>query len=741
MNTAAVVSALPTEQESVLFVEGMHCGSCAAAVEMQLKRHPGVIDASVSFAADTAMVRWDTEQTTLTGLQKAVSRLGYQLHTSEPDQAELTATTIRKRLQWRLAVAAVFGMWSMMAAFLVYLAPLGIVEPEVTWPLALASGIFALPVLTYSGSHFYKVGWRTLRVGAPGLDTLITFAVVAASIISVWRLMEGQSHVYFDASVMLITFQLIARLLDHNVRRHAADVVRSYLNEAPEQVTAITADGDTQILPAKYVETGQTILLTTGQHLALDGCVTSGKGYIDLSMMTGESTPQLVKPGDQLHAGSVLIEGDLELRVTAIVGQRRIDNLAQSIRGLLSRKTALQLLTDRIARVLLPIILIAAIAAIALALFQGVSPLGAAARGLAVMIVTCPCALSLAIPLVVIMGHAHMTSSGIVFQDPAALETAADVNVVVFDKTGTLTSSHPTVETVAPANGWSQAGLLQLAINTLQDSPHPTARGLAREGAPTVESSIGVRETTLGHGTRWQLGTITVLAGRATWLNDQGVELPLAAEDEMTLHLAYNNRYAGKVTFQETLRPEALPLIQTLKRMNLPVYLLSGDTRRSSLTLAHQLGINPERVIAEATPEQKCQFIQNLEQHYQVAFVGDGLNDGLALATARLGIAVHSASTSASSAAAVYLPDGLARVPATLQFAHKARMLMRENLAWALVYNGLALPMAIAGWVQPVVAAIAMTLSSLCVLLNSMRMQRMSGVGLSEVGEAVSKPE
>lgn len=724
MNTAAVMPAPNTEQESVLFVEGMHCGSCAAAVEMQLKRHPGVIDASVSFAADTAMVRWHTEQTTLPSLQKAVSRLGYQLHTSESEQAELTATLIRKRLQWRLAVAAVFGMWSMMAAFLVYLAPLGIVEQEVTWPLALASGIFALPVLTYSGSHFYKVGWRTLRVGAPGLDTLITFAVVAASIISTWRLLEGQSHVYFDASVMLITFQLIARLLDHNVRRHAADVVRSYLNEAPEQATIVTPDDDCHTLPAKQINTDQIIALASGQHLALDGCITSGQGYVDLSMMTGESTPQLVGPGDLLYAGSVLIEGAIKLRVTAAVGQRRIDNLAQSIRGLLSRKTALQLLTDRIARVLLPIILMAATAAIVLALFQGVSPLGAAARGLAVMIVTCPCALSLAIPLVVIMGHANMTSNGIVFQDPAALETAADVNVIVFDKTGTLTSSHPTVATVAPDNGWPRAGLLQLAINTLQDSPHPTARGLAAEGAPTIDSTAGLREAIPGYGTRWQLGTSTVLAGRATWLKEQGVELPIAAEDEMTLHLAYNNQHAGKITFQESLRPEALPLLQTLKSMNLPVYILSGDTRQSSLTLAHQLGINSGHVIAEATPEQKCQFIQSLEQHHQVAFVGDGLNDGLALASARLGIAVHSASTSASSAAAVYLPDGLARVPATLQFAHTARKLMRENLAWALVYNGLALPMAIAGLVQPVVAAIAMTLSSLCVLLNSMRMQR-----------------
>lgn len=726
MTDSTAMPAHKTVQERVLFVEGMHCGSCAAAIEMLLSRQQGVIDVSVSFAADTAMLSWNTEQTNMAKLKLAISRLGYHLHSHPLGQAEDKCAIARKRLQWRLAVAVVFGMWSMMPAFLVYLAPLGIVEPEITWPLALASGLFALPVLTYSGSHFYKVGWRTLIVGVPGLDTLITFAVTAACILSVWSLIEGRHHVYFDASVMLITFQLIARLLDHNVRRHAADVVRSYLNEAPNEATVIHSDGTLETLPAEQIKLDQTIILNAGQHLALDTIVTSGTGYVDVSMMTGESAPQLIGPDSTLYAGCLLIEGEVKLSVTATVGQRRIDTLAQSIRGLLSRKTALQLITDRVASVLLPVILMAATSAMALALFQGQPLLDAAARGLAVMIITCPCALSLAIPLVVIMGHAHMTANGIVFQDPAALETAADINMIVFDKTGTLTTNTPTVAMVHPTNNGSEKALFQLAINALQDSPHPTAKGLAIKGDPNIDTVIGTRQSTLGQGTSWQLYNSTVLAGRASWLKLHGIDLPINTEDEMTLHLAYNRQYLGKITFKETIRPEAIPLIQALKDMHIPMYVLSGDTRQSSLALAHQLTIPPERVIAEATPEQKCQFIQHLEKHHSVAFVGDGLNDGLALASAQLGIAVHSASTSASSAAAVYLPDGLMRVPTTLQFAHRARKLMRQNLVWAIMYNGIALPMAIAGWVQPVVAAIAMTLSSLCVFINSMRMQRKS---------------
>lgn len=732
MGTYTAMPEQQTEQESVLFVEGMHCGSCAVAIEMQLKRQIGVVDVSVSFAADTAMLRWNNTQTTFPKLQKAIARLGYQLHTSQSDQAQFIAVVVRKRLQWRLAVAVVFGMWSMMPALLVYLAPLGLVEETITWPLALASGLFALPVLLYSGSHFYKVGWRTLMVGIPGLDTLITLAVAAACLISIWRLIEGSSHVYFDASVMLITFQLIARLLDHNVRRHAAEIVRSYLNEAPEQATLILQNGALKVAPAKEVDLGQSIMLSSNQQLALDAYVLKGSAYVDLSMLTGESTPQLIQTGAKLYAGTTLLEGELKLKVSATVGQRRIDKLAHSIRGLLSQKTALQVLTDKVARVLLPIIIFAAMAAMTLALFQGFSPLDAAARGLAVLIITCPCALSLAIPLVVIMGHAHMTANGIVFQDPAALETAADTNVIVFDKTGTLTTNSPSVASVEPENGWSDTALLQLAINTLQDSPHPIAKGLIMRGTPSIDAAIGKREINLGQGTRWYLAKNTVLAGRATWLKEQGINLEINAEDEMTLHLSYNNMYAGKITFQETIRPEARPLIQTLKAMHFPIYLLSGDTRQSSLSLAHQLGISPERVIAEATPEQKCRFIQYLEKHHHVAFVGDGLNDGLALASARLGIAVHSGSTSASSAAAVYLPDGLTRIPATLQFTRWARTLMRQNLGWAIAYNALALPIAISGWIQPVIAAIAMTLSSLCVLVNSMRMQHSRSLNITK---------
>jgi Cu2+-exporting ATPase/Cu+-exporting ATPase len=715
----------PKHQE-ILMIEGMRCGSCAIAVEALLKKQPGVSDAAVNFAADVAMICWDKEKPSLTNLQRAVARLGYRLHSSvDPERSKLQAESVRKHLQRRLAVAVVFGMWSMMPALLIYLAPFGAAEPEVLWPLALASGLFAVPVVLYSGSHFYRVGWRTLIVGLPGLDSLIFLAVFSACIISTWQLFSGSHHVYFDAAVMLITFQLIARLLDTSVRRRASEIIRRYLQDVPEQVTLRNPDGSCEIRHAKSVEVGERIILQAGEQLALDGDVIHGYGQADLSMLTGEHLPQSLGPGGELLAGCRLVEGELELTVTAIIGQRRIDRLSRSISALLSCKTTLQRLTDRIARILLPVIVIAATMAMGLALFQGVSAPDAAARGLAVMIISCPCALSLAIPLVITMGQANMVSRGIILRDPAALEAAAGVGAIVFDKTGTLTTGEPSVDTVTPAGQWTESTLWQLARDILRESTHPVAQGLlADAGSPLVTAAEGTRESFAGAGTRWVNGGNTALAGQASWLRKHGVEVPITEDTGMSVHLAYNGFYAGKMGFQETLRPESESTVRQLSRQGYTLYLLSGDTRTACLDLAERLGISPIHVLFGYSPEQKHRFIETLEKQTSAVFVGDGLNDGLALAGAKLGIAVGNAASATGAAAAVYLTESIAKVPATLQLARRSRKLMHQNLFWAVGYNAVVIPLAVIGWVQPVIAAIAMSLSSVCVLLNSLRMQK-----------------
>ncbi|MGO4999502.1 heavy metal translocating P-type ATPase [Oceanisphaera sp. W20_SRM_FM3] len=741
-----------TEHSVILMVEGMRCASCAIAVEARLKKQPKVSDAAVNFSADIAMISWQYDKPDINQLKRAVARLGYQLHTSVcSERSAQQAECMRQQLQLRLAVAVVFGMWSMMPAILLYLAPLGAVEPELMWPLALASGLFAIPVLLYSGSHFYRVGWRTLSAGSPGLDSLITLAVWAAVLLSSWQLYLGSAHVYFDAAVMLITFQLVARLLDTSVRRRASEVVRRYFQHLPEQVEVLGAAGNISPQTASSVTLGQRIRLRAGQQLALDGVVQSGTGQADLSLLTGEHEPQMVTLGDEVLAGCSLVEGELTLIVTATVGERRIDRLSYSISKVLSRKTALQQLTDRIARFLIPIILVAACLSILLAWWQGADLTSAFGRGVAVLIVSCPCALSLAIPLVITMGHARMINAGIILRDPAALETGADVKVVVFDKTGTLTTDTPSIKKLLPVIGWSQQALLQLGLNILSQGRHPVAKGLlahvaqlnkerdeqlneqlntepdsAEGGAelkPMRAVSEGERESIVGQGTYWHAEHGVALAGRASWLAAHGISLPELMDSGMQLHLAIQGQYVGSIEFQETLRPAAQSTIETLQRQGYVTYLLSGDTALACRELASRLGIAQAQVLHDRSPEQKHRFIEALERKAKVVFVGDGLNDGLALASAGLGIAVGHANSATGMAAAVYLPDGVAQVPTTLQLATRARTLMYENLFWALAYNSGVIPLAIFGWIHPVIAAVAMSLSSLCVLFNSVRMQ------------------
>ncbi len=718
------VGATPEFEERVFVVDGLHCASCATAVEAQLRRQSGVFSAAVNFAADSAIVRWDDTRTPFAELQHAVARLGYRLR--PPDDADNAAENldrIRKPLQWRLAVAVFFGMWSMMPALLIYLAPLGVVEPAVTWPLGIASGMLAIPVLLFSGMHFYRVGWRTLRVGAAGLDTLISVAVVAACLVSVWHLVDGSAEVYFDAAVMLITFQLVARLIDSGVRRRASAIIRGYLTHTPERVRTWRND-EWQEVAATEVTAGQHIRLEGGEPLALDGYVIDGNGDVDMSILTGEHVPRRVARGETLEAGCRLVDGRLELRVTAGVGERRIDGIARSVRALVSHKSAMQRLADRLARRLLPLIVVASGLAMLLGVVQGLPAGEIVIHGLAVLIIACPCALSLAIPLVIVLGQARMVMLGILFRDPAALEGAASVSVIVFDKTGTLTTGTPHLSRVVPSAGVTPRDLLQLATDALYDIPHPIAEGLKSAATPSAHATRGRRDNHPGQGVCWTQGAERTLAGRRTWLIERGIAVPPCDDAGMELHVARSGRYAGRLLFRETLRADALATVRRLQQSGYALYLLSGDTPRACQEVAETLGIAHARVLASRSPEEKSRFVEALERHHVVAFVGDGLNDGLALARAPLGIAVGSATSAASQAGAVYLPEGLARIPQTLQLARQARRLMQHNLYWAIGYNAMAIPLAIAGWVAPVVAALAMTLSSLCVLANSLRIRK-----------------
>ncbi len=707
-------------RETFLDIDGMMCGSCAAAVEAVLLRAPGVASAGVNFAADAAVVRWNPAKTSLRELQQAVRKLGYAARAADDAGADGRRDALRRNLQVRLAIAVVFGMWSMMAAVLLYLAPLGIVDTGMHWPLALASGLFALPVLAYSGVDFYIAGLRTLRARVPGMDTLITLAVFAATLVSVIRLSQGAADVYFDAAVMLITFQLVARIIDHRVRRDAASAIRGWLHAAPERVARIDDNG-IETVPAADIAIDDFVRVLPGERVPMDGVIVNGTASLDQAMLTGERAPRVAVVGDAVFAGCTSLDGEIVIRVSAKAGKRRIDAMARSVRGLLGRKSALQKLTDRIARFLLPVVVLAALAAAALALSGGAAWQEAAARALAVLIVTCPCALSLAIPLAAVVAIERGAANGMIFRDPAVLESAARVKTVVFDKTGTLTTGEPAVDGVDAGRAFTRARVLQAAANATAGTPHPIARALSPFRTVADGSSHGERAVSPGGGVAWTQGKETVLAGNRRWLAAKGIDAPSVSEAGMCVHVAIDGRYGGCIRFRESLRGDALATLTALQDMRCETWLLSGDNPRACEPVAARLGIPLERVKAAQAPEDKRDLLETLQAGQPVLFVGDGMNDGLALATAKLGVAVAGADPTARAAAAVLLPDGPGSLPAMLALARGAWRTMQQNLAWALAYNAVALPLAVAGFVHPALAAVAMSLSTVCVLGNSLR--------------------
>jgi len=704
-------------------VDGMFCGGCAATVERTLTRVPGVISASVSFVSDAALVQHEAG-VRRADLAAAIRRLGYGVRPLDEDAADGSSArdAFQRRHHIRLAVAICFGMWTMLASFLSYLGQWP--TEDMAWIAALVGGVLAMPVVLYSGSAFYSLGWRSLRAGAPGMEALISLAVIAAVTVSVVNLVRGVTYVYFDAAVMLITFQLIARLTDFSVRRTAGDAVRRLLQLAPKQARRVVG-GDHETVHPRALETGDTIEVRSGERISADGRVASGHCRIDSSVVTGEALPRTVKIDAEVSAGEMVIDGVLRIAVEAPGGKRRIDALATEVRRLIVGKGALARLADHVARWLLPVILLAAVAAFLLAVATGAGWQDGISRALAVMIVTCPCALSLAVPLVLTTAASTGARHGIILRDPGALEKASRIDTIVFDKTGTLTSGHPAVVAVHATSATSRAEMLRTAARAEAGSLHPLACAIrtAAEHDIPVESGAAVQEIA---GSGIEMTTVdgqVLRVGSAAWFRACGLEpLPchIMCHAGSRVEVAVNDTVLGAIELADTLRPEAADIIARLQRQGRAVVLASGDGEATVRGIAEALGIDWH---AAMRPDQKLALIEQYQAGGRhVAFVGDGLNDGPALAAADLGIAVGDANDLARSAAAMgLLANGVTPVANALTLSRRAGRILRQNLAWALLYNGILLPLAIAGFVDPLFAAVAMAASSLSVSLNSVR--------------------
>lgn len=720
------VRTLERHGRALVTIEGLWCPSCAAATERLLRDTRGVKTAQVSFVGSAALLHWDPAQTSLEQLARKVHRLGYRL--GPPRSSRTSSSRLDNEIRAlgiRLTLAVFFGAWTMLLSLLLYLDVGQRSGETVAWWLALASSLFALPVLILAGRPIFLAGWRTLRTGIPGMDTLVSLGVLAATGLSVWQLAQGSDQVFADTAVMLITLLTVGRLLETRALRRAAATIDALHARLPEVADRIDADGQTETVPAEMIAHGDLIRVQAGQRVPLDGVIHAGETSLDRAVLTGESQPIPIRPGERVLAGSVNLDRAVTMRVDGPVGEREIDRIGERVLETVRSRPGTQQLADRVARWIAPTAIALASLTIVLGWHLGLPLDDTLLRATSVLVVACPCAVSIAVPIAYVSIAGRAADEGVLFRDAAVLERLAGVDTLYLDKTGTLTEGRPAVAEVImhqppPASlGSDPIAVIRLAAAAESGVEHVIADALRRAAGdqpfPPLDARRGDAGVSAHHPA---LGE--VLVGSPRFLREHGVPVTDEPADHMRVEMAVAGRWVASIVFDDPVRPAAAATIRHLRRRGIDCGLITGDRREPALRVANEVGIDAGRVHADCLPADKAELIR--DRGGRVAFVGDGANDALALATADAGIAVANANSTAAMAAGVVLgEEGITGVSRAVELARRGRRLMRQNIGFAVAYNAAGLTLATLGAIPPVVAAAAMAASSLTVIANAAR--------------------
>lgn len=699
--------ARPGAARLMLSLPTAHCAACMATVEGGLERLAGVRSARVNLTLRRVSVEAEAE-VTAEALIAALARLGYEAHELDPGMLSATETDRQGReLLMRLGVAG-FAMMNVMLLSVAVWSGAGDATRDL---FHIVSGAIAVPTVLFCGQPFFRNAWAALRVGRLGMDVPISLALVLASSISIYETLHSGTHAYFDAAVMLTFFLLAGRYLDHRTRavaRSAAEELAAL--EVPRAL--VLRDGMEVSLPIAEVAVGEIILVRPGGRMPVDGVVLSGASEVDRSLLTGESLPVWAGAGSVVSAGEVNLTGPLTLRVTAAGRDSSLHRMADLVAMAESAKTRYSSLADRAARLYSPLVHLLSFSAFGYWMWRTGGDLRFAINiSAAVLIITCPCALGLAVPAVVTAASGRLFRKGLLIKHGTALERLAEVDTVVFDKTGTLTLG--TLEPTDLALQDPQA--LAVAVALAQASSHPLAVALAAHGGAAT-GVTGLREVP-GYGVEGQWQGRQVRLGRAAWV---GAE-PLAVT---ATYLSLGDGAAPHAfPFADRLRPGADAAVAGLRAQGKRIVLISGDAPGAVAAMAERLGIADW--MAEALPAEKAARVAALAAAgHKVLMVGDGLNDTAALAGAHVSISPASALDAARTASdIVLLGQDIAPIADATRTAARARRRIKENFGISALYNVVAAPLALAGFATPLAAALAMSLSSITVSLNALRVR------------------
>lgn len=744
----AVTPALPAAQDlddsQQLLINGMSCASCVSRVQKALQAVPGVAQARVNLAERTALVMGSASAADLV---HAVEKAGYGAEAIEDDlkrreRQQETALATMKRFRWQAIVALLVGIpvmvWGMIGD--------NMMVTDANRSLWLVIGLVTLAVMVFAGGHFYSSAWKSLKNGTATMDTLVALGTGVAWLYSMsvnlwpqWFPMEAR-HLYYEASAMIIGLINLGHMLEARARQRSSKALEKLLDLTPPSARVVTEDGE-KTVPLAEVLPGMTLRLTTGDRVPVDGEITQGEAWFDEAMLTGEPVPQEKSHGDAIHAGTVVQDGSVLFRASAVGSHTTLSRIIKMVRQAQSSKPEIGQLADKISAVFVPAVVAIALFSAAIWYFFGPAPQIVYTLVIAttVLIIACPCALGLATPMSIISGVGRAAEYGVLVRDADALQRASELTTLVFDKTGTLTEGKPQVVAVKTFSGVEEAQALRLAAALEQGSSHPLARAILEKAGDATLPQVNAFRTLRGLGVSGEAEGHTLLLGNQALLNEQNIstaelesEINVQASRGATpVLLAVDGKAAALFAIRDPLRADSVAALERLHREGYRLVMLTGDNPTTANAIAKEAGI--DEVIAGVLPDGKAEAIKNLQRQGQkVAMVGDGINDAPALAQAEVGIAMGGGSDVAIETAAITLMrHSLMGVADALAISRATLRNMKQNLLGAFIYNSLGIPIA-AGilWpitgtlLNPVVAGAAMALSSITVVSNANRLLR-----------------
>lgn len=743
MNTTTQSSLL---QSTDFLVGGMTCASCVSRVERALMRVPGVQEASVNLATESARVVAAPSPDLQARLRRAVRQAGYEPREASAEDEAAAASP------WAGFMPVAVGL--LLSAPL--LAPMLLEPLGVHWMLPpWAQFLLATPVQFWLGARFYRAGWHAARAGTGNMDLLVALGTSAAFGLSLWLWWRapagGMPHLYFEAAAVVITLILLGKWLESRAKRQATSAIRALQALRPDIAHVVDAKtGKESDVPVAELLAGDRLSVRAGERAPADGVVIEGRSSVDESMLTGEPLPVAKAPGEELTGGSVNGEGRLVMEVRMVGAESVLSRIIRLVEDAQAAKAPIQQLVDKVAAVFVPVVLVIALVTLLGWLAMGAGIEQALIHAVAVLVIACPCALGLATPVAVMAGTGVAARRGILIKDATALELAHRVDTVAFDKTGTLTVGKPTLTQLLPLPGvgMDERALLAAAAALQSGSTHPLARAVldaANAQGVAFEGTVRDLRAVDGRGMRGRLGISADEGGdewalaSMRWCEELGVPVPterLAQLQSQGATISALLRFDAAATgqaqamallaFADEPKPEAAQAVARLRARGLRVVMISGDNRRAAQAMAERVGIAAEDVRAEVLPGDKAAAVQALRAGgHVVAMVGDGANDAPALAAADVGMAMAHGTDVAMEAAGITLMRGdVSLVADAFDLSARTVAKIRQNLFWAFAYNVAGIPLAAIGLLSPVVAGAAMALSSVSVMANALLLRR-----------------